>query len=188
MTILIRFLVLLAFATAAQAQNWPAKPVRVIVPTGPGLAPDIIGRLLVDKLSRQIGQQFYVENVAGAATIVGSQMAARAAPDGYTLLMATADGNTPNNPGIPLVSETIPGFVVTGFLILMAPAGTPGPILQRLNQETQTALRETEFANRLITFGFATSKLGSLQATNDGLNVERERWGRMVRELGITPQ
>ena len=310
----------LMFCAGAQAQNWPVKPVKLIVPTGPGLASDLIGRLLAEKLSRQVGQQFYVENVAGAATIVGAQTAARATPDGYTLIIATAgtvvnnpltikalpynpekdfvpiafvgdnsffvfavtnelpvkdlgdlirmernkpgtlsfandvsagvsamvgrylnkqagidivevgykssgqaiqdtvagrtqifvgtlaavdtfiragklraiaataESRTPNNPGIPLASETLPGFSLTGFLMLMAPTGTPPAILQRLNQEAQIALKDPELVKRLVTFGFATAKLGSLQATAEGLNVERERWGKVVRELGITPQ
>ena len=66
----------LLWAAVACAQAWPAKPVRIIVSTGPGLATDIMARLLNDRLSKNLGQQFVVENIAGAAGIVGAQAAA----------------------------------------------------------------------------------------------------------------
>jgi tripartite-type tricarboxylate transporter receptor subunit TctC len=89
---------LLAFAAVAtaQAQSWPARPIRLIVPTGPGLGTDIMARLLADGVSRALGQQIYVENVPGASGILGAQAAARAAPDGYTLFFANASGLTSN--------------------------------------------------------------------------------------------
>ena len=80
----------LAFAlmvsASALAQSWPAKPVKLVVSTGPGLATDIIARVLADRLSRAMGQQFVVENIAGAAGTIGAQAVARASPDGYTQL------------------------------------------------------------------------------------------------------
>ena len=75
---------------AAQAQTWPTRPIRLIVPTGPGLGTDIMARLLADNVSRALGQQMYVENMPGASGIIGAQAAARAAADGYTLLFANA--------------------------------------------------------------------------------------------------
>jgi tripartite-type tricarboxylate transporter receptor subunit TctC len=78
---------LLAAATgAAFAQTWPAKPAKMIVSTGPGLATDTVARLLCDRLSRDLGQQFVVENIAGAGGIIAAQATARAAPDGYTYM------------------------------------------------------------------------------------------------------
>src|SRR5262245_49521662 len=82
-----------AFGTAAlprfaSAQTWPAKPVRVIVPFAPGGTSDIFARLTTQKLSEHFGKQFYVENVAGASGNIGTGQAARAAPDGYTVLIA----------------------------------------------------------------------------------------------------
>jgi tripartite-type tricarboxylate transporter receptor subunit TctC len=77
-------------------QNWPTRPIRLIVPTGPGLGTDIMARLLADGVSRPLGQQIYVENVPGASGITGAQQAARAAPDGYTLFFANASTFTSN--------------------------------------------------------------------------------------------
>ena len=80
----------------AQAQTWPTRPIRLIVPTGPGLGTDIRARLLAENVSRALGQQMYVENMPGASGIIGAQAAARAAADGYTLLFANASTFTSN--------------------------------------------------------------------------------------------
>ena len=77
-------------------QSWPTRPIRLIVPTGPGLGTDIMARLLADGVSRTLGQQIYVENVPGASGITGAQQAARATPDGYTLFFANASTFTSN--------------------------------------------------------------------------------------------
>ena len=69
------------------AQNYPNKPVRIIVPTAPGGGTDLIGRLLAQQLTAQLGQPFIVDNRGGAGTTLGTGVAAKAAPDGYTLLL-----------------------------------------------------------------------------------------------------
>ena len=80
-------------AAPARAQNpaaWPQRPVMVVVPQAAGNSPDVLCRMLTDRLSRALGQQFVVENRPGAANVVGTQVVTRAAPDGYTLLFATS--------------------------------------------------------------------------------------------------
>ena len=79
-------------AVAAQAQNWPTRPVKLIVLTGPGAATDVMARLLADGASRGLGQPIIVENLPGASGIVAHQAAARAAPDGYTFLFTNTSG------------------------------------------------------------------------------------------------
>ncbi len=71
-----------------QAQPYPNKPIRIIVPFGPGGTTDIIARSMAKKLTEQLGISVQVENKNGGSSIVGSQFVAKAAPDGYTLLMA----------------------------------------------------------------------------------------------------
>jgi tripartite-type tricarboxylate transporter receptor subunit TctC len=98
--VLLRLLAvgLLAASTAA-AQNYPTKPVRIIVPSAPGGGYDFIGRLLGEKLPAELGQAFIVENRVGAGTLIGTQAAAAAAPDGYTLLVGGL-ANMAFNPGL----------------------------------------------------------------------------------------
>jgi tripartite-type tricarboxylate transporter receptor subunit TctC len=82
--------VALCLSSPAVAQSWPQKSVSVVVPQPAGNSPDVLCRVIADKLSRALGQQFVVENRAGAANLVGTQFVARAAPDGYTFLFATS--------------------------------------------------------------------------------------------------
>jgi tripartite-type tricarboxylate transporter receptor subunit TctC len=74
---------------AAIAQAYPAKPVRIISPFPPGQATDIMARLVAESFAQSLGQPFLVENRSGAGGAVGTEAAAKAAPDGYTLVMAT---------------------------------------------------------------------------------------------------
>lgn len=76
-----------ALTLPVSAQEWPSKPVRIIVPFPPGQGADIIGRLLGERLSPVFGQQFIIENKPGAGSMVGTALAAKAPPDGYTLFI-----------------------------------------------------------------------------------------------------
>jgi tripartite-type tricarboxylate transporter receptor subunit TctC len=86
---------LLCFVTIgsqAHAQTWPSRPIRLIVPTGPGAATDVMARLLADGVARGLGQAVVVENMPGASGIVAHQAVARAAADGHTLLFTNTSG------------------------------------------------------------------------------------------------
>ena len=85
-----------AAAQTATAQNWPTRPVKVIVGFAPGGPTDLFARLIAQKLSEQTGKNFFVENVPGAGGNVGAVRTAQSPPDGYTLLVT--GGNLTNNP------------------------------------------------------------------------------------------
>jgi tripartite-type tricarboxylate transporter receptor subunit TctC len=90
-------------ATPAWTQTYPARPVRVIVPFAPGGPTDVFGRLMAQKLSEQLGGHFYVENVGGAGGNIGMGQGAKAAPDGYTLVVVP-----PNIVVNPALFEKVP--------------------------------------------------------------------------------
>ena len=78
----------LAVPANAQAQGWPARPVKIIVPFAPGGTADLFGRIAAEHLSKAFGQQFVIENRGGAGGLTGSAAVAQAEPDGYTLLIS----------------------------------------------------------------------------------------------------
>jgi len=104
--------VLSAVSPAAFAQAYPTKPIRLIVPDAPGGSPDILGRILAQKLSDSMGQQVIVENRPGAAGLLAAEIAARAAPDGYSLFMST----TSVWAILPSVKKSLPYDATNGFM------------------------------------------------------------------------
>jgi tripartite-type tricarboxylate transporter receptor subunit TctC len=101
-TAMLRTLIAVSFcfaACSAAAQDWPSRPVRIIVPFAPGGATDIPARLIAPKLTDALGQSVVIENRTGAGGIIGIEAAARSQPDGYTMLMAT-NGELVMNPSI----------------------------------------------------------------------------------------
>jgi tripartite-type tricarboxylate transporter receptor subunit TctC len=84
-TVACALTVLCATGVRAQAQTWPAKPVKIISPFAPGGSSDTLARILADQLSKKFNQQFFVENRGGSGGLIGSAALAAAEPDGYTL-------------------------------------------------------------------------------------------------------
>ena len=308
-------------AQSSVAQSWPQRPVSVVVPQPAGNSPDVLCRVIADKLSRALGQQFVVENRAGAANLVGTQAVARAAPDGYTFLFATSaalvmnpytfktlaydpvkdftpvamvarsnhvvlvnpevkattlaelialekaapgslsmavDGprnlsgliaqsinkqagtgfvlipyNTTTNavqdsitgrvqatiqaasiaeafiaagtlrpvavagsrrlgslPNVPAISETLKSVDLQGWFMLMAPAGTPTDIIEKLSAEMARALNSPDVQERARSLGFdagvgdAVTPAGARRF----LTEELAATGKVIRELGIQPE
>jgi tripartite-type tricarboxylate transporter receptor subunit TctC len=129
----------LALCTAgAAAQTYPAKPITLVVPFAPGGATDVIGRMLGRNLSEQLGQTVSIDNRAGGGTIVGAGSVARAAPDGYTLLISSGTTFTinpaihPKLPYNPVKSFEPIGIVGRTGLILLANRDVPVDNLKQL--------------------------------------------------------
>ena len=310
---------LLCACVPALAQDWPARPVKFIISQPPGTSPDIVARLLAERLARLIGQQVIVDNRPGGQNVIGAQAAAKSAPDGYTYFFATTAAIVTNpltfkslpydperdftpvamiakspmvvavNPGVeakslaelialdkaqpgklaaanegtktfsgmmslmlnltagirllqvpyngvtpaiqdtiagrtqvvlvssaalgpflkrgelrplavsaaqrvpgleevPTLAETFPGFEYSGWFALLAPAGTPQPIVQRVNREMGRVLAEPEMAQRLRDFGLVNEGAGTPETLGEFLRAERERWAKLVRTIGLQPE
>ena len=303
-----------------QAQSWPNRPIKIIVPTGPGAATDVMARLMADAVTRSLGQPVIVENLPGAAGLVAHQTAARAAPDGYTFLFTNTSGLATNpinfksipydpvkdfapvamvvdngaqmlsvnvelpvrsigeliayakaNPGklsygvdvtagaapvaarllnkranlgmtevpyrsaaqmaqdaaggrvpvliasiaatravvqagklrwlaisstkrfpalpeIPTMSESVPGVIMDGWFVLVAPTGVPAEVVQRMNREIGEFLKGPDIQERLAGFGLATSGAGTPESTGEFIAREQAKWRALAQELDIQPQ
>ena len=311
---------LLASATVAQAQTWPDRPIKLIVPTGPGAATDVMARLMADDVGRRLGQTMVVENRAGASGIPAHQAAATADPDGYTFLFSNTSGLASNpvsfkklpydpaadfaavamvvnlgpqmfsvhkavpvknmpellayaraNPGkvsyaadataggavfagrllnkkaslgmaevpyrsaaqmvqdaatgiVPLlvssiavaapfhqtgdlrpvavmsskrfptmpdvqaVNETLPGVQIDGWFVVVAPKGTPAPIIQKVNAAVGEFLRGPEIQKRLNDIGLATGGADTPEGTAALIKKEQAAWRELAKELDIQAQ
>lgn len=122
---------LAAQANSAAAETYPSKPVTIVVAYAPGGANDLIGRLVAQKLTEELGQSFIVENRTGASGIPGTTAVARAQPDGYTLLLG-AGGTMTINPGLfkSLPYDSLKSFAPIGLaakspLVVVVPPSLP---------------------------------------------------------------
>ncbi len=319
--LLVGALLVAVAASGAFAQSaWPSRPIKLIVPTGPGAATDVMARLLADGMSRSLGQPVVVENMPGAAGIVAHQTAARAAPDGYTFLFSNTSGlasnlisfkslpydaakdftpvamvcdlgpqsvsvnaevpaktlpeliayaktkpeglsyavdvtagaapfaarllnkranlnmievpyrsaaqmtqdvasgvnpvlvssiaaatamvqagkirriavtstkRFPGLPDLPTANESVPGVIMDGWFVVVAPANTPVDIVNKVNQSVEEFLKSPDIRQRLIAFGLATSGADTPQNTAAFIKREQERWRALAQELGVEPQ
>ncbi len=108
----------------AGAQVYPAKPVRIVVPAQPGGGLDLIGRTIADQLGRSLGQTFIVENISGGGGTIAAQAVARAAPDGYTLMVGYV-GTHGTNPAV----RKVPYDAVKDFTAIAMVGGTPNVLV-----------------------------------------------------------
>ena len=131
-------LALLAPWTGVHAQGYPSKPVQLVIPFPPGGATDIAGRLVAKKLAERLGQPIVIDNRPGAGTVVGAAFVAKAAPDGYTLLISSGSTFTvnpalmPKLPYDPIKSFEPVGMVARVPLVLLANVDVPINDLKQL--------------------------------------------------------
>jgi tripartite-type tricarboxylate transporter receptor subunit TctC len=304
----------------ADAETWPARPIKFVVPFGPGIGIDIMSRTIAERLSHKLGQPVIIENIPGAGNILGAQAVARAAPDGYTFLFTgpspvvtnifafkslpydpyrdftgvamisdrgpfvisvnpklpvsnlpelltyararpgqlhyaidasaifqsvvfrsfakraeielieigyrttsqamqdtvagftemtlssvaasralveegklkriaiTSKARFPGVEDLPTVGETLPGYSFEGYIPLLAPAGLPPEIAQRMNREIDEILKEPEVLKRFQTFGYATSGASTPEGVNEHIRADRDRWKALAKELSLQPK
>jgi tripartite-type tricarboxylate transporter receptor subunit TctC len=120
-----------SWASAAAAQPYPSRPVTLIVPFPPGGGVDAVARIVAEKLAAGLGQQVIIDNRGGVAGVIGMRLAARAAPDGLTIVMAHTGITSINpalyaNPGYDARKDFAPvGLIATTPIVLMANAAFP---------------------------------------------------------------
>jgi tripartite-type tricarboxylate transporter receptor subunit TctC len=112
------------FPFAAGAQSYPVRPVKIVVPAQPGGGLDLVGRTVADQLTRSMGQAFVVENVSGGGGLIAAQQVARAAPDGYMLMVGYV-GTHGTNPAV----RKVPYDAVRDFTAVAMVGGTPNVLV-----------------------------------------------------------
>jgi tripartite-type tricarboxylate transporter receptor subunit TctC len=142
----------------ASAQAYPARPIRIIVPWPPGGATDLAGRVVAQQLADRLSATVVVENRAGAAGIIGAQAAARAAPDGYTLLLASAETHAI----APNLRDNLPYDPLKDFVAIAPFAVNPFSLVAR-GDFPATTTRElvAAIAREPGKFSYSSAGLGS---------------------------
>jgi tripartite-type tricarboxylate transporter receptor subunit TctC len=129
-------LALVCLASSAEAQDYPAKSVRLIAAAAPGGNPDVLGRMLAAKLAESLGRAFVVENIPGAGGVVAAELVARSAPDGHVLMMGDSGAMAINialNPKVPyhpLKDFTLITALAAVPTVLVANPSVPAASLQ----------------------------------------------------------
>ena len=152
---------------------WPSKPVRMIVPFAPGGPTDVAARLLTQKLTQSLGQQVFVENRAGANGTIGSEVVARAAPDGYTLIMGTTGTHAINyslypNPSYDPVKDFAPITRISEFPnLILAHTSVPAKNVRELIELAKAQPGKLAYAS----FGSLTMLSGALFTSMAGIDI-----------------
>jgi tripartite-type tricarboxylate transporter receptor subunit TctC len=186
---------LAALCATAGAQNFPTRPLKLVVAFPAGGATDLIARVLAEYSGKRLGQQIIVENRPGAGGNIGTEAVARAAPDGSILphikagalraLATTGPKRSEELPDVPTMEEAgFPGFVITPWWGVLVPVKTPPAIVGKLNRAINDALRDPGLIKRFDEAGLQIAggppeRLGALSKS------EAARWGKLVRERNI---
>src|SRR5207245_5917560 len=148
----------LAISASALAQVYPAKPIRMIVAYPPGGGTDIVGRMLAQKLGETLGQSVVVENRGWESGNIGTELAARAAPDGYTILMCNV---APNAINVSLF-KNLPFDPVADFVPVSLVASTPNILVVHPSIPARTVKQVIALAKaKPGTLNFASAGVGS---------------------------
>ena len=178
---------ILAAVAPSRAQDYPARPVTIVVPTGPGGGMEMVARLVAPKLEQRFGKPFVIENRPGAGTNIGAAAVARAAPDGYTLLMATSSTMAINSS----IYKSLPFDPVKDLMPVVLYARVPFVLIVNPASPAQTAADLVRLAKEKPgTLSFGTSGTGTashlfaeLFKTQTGVEVTHVPYKSMVQPL-----
>src|SRR6267142_4220180 len=160
----------LAISAAVRAQVYPSKPIRMIVAYPPGGGTDIVGRMVAQKLGETLGEAVVVENRGGASGNIGTEVAARAAPDGYTVLMGNV---APNAINLSLF-KSLPFDPVADFAPVSLVASTPNILVVYPSTPART-VKEV--------IALAKSRPGALNFASAGVGSSSHLAGELFRVL-----
>ncbi len=185
-----------AFTGSVWADTYPSKSIKIIVPYAPGGATDVVARLVSQKLGTALGQSIVVENRAGANGMIGTEAVARAAPDGYTLLMNTAGAQT-LNPVLyktnyePLKSfEPISLIAKIGFVMVVHPS-LPVKTVQEYLALVNTKAKPMSYSSGTAMIELVTESFKSAAKTPDIASIPYKGTGPQMTaavagEVGMT--
>jgi len=158
-------------AGIAHAQSWPERPIRMIVASAPGGAPDILGRAVAQKMSDALGQQVVVDNRAGASGLIGAEMAAKATPDGHTLFL----GTTTLYAILPNLKKDLPYDIGRDFASITQIAGASNVLVVNPSVPARSVSELLQFAK---------AKPGALNYASAGRGTPAHLAGEMLNVLG----
>jgi tripartite-type tricarboxylate transporter receptor subunit TctC len=168
--------IVLALTTTAFAQDYPNKPVRLIIPFPPGGSNDVVGRVIATQLSETLGKQVVVDNRAGAGGVIGTEVAANSPPDGYTLLVISIAHGV--NPWLyklsydPIKSFTPIGIMATGPNVLVVNPELPVHSVKELIALAKQKPGELQYASAGVgSFQHLGAELFKLEAGVNLLHV-----------------
>ena len=188
---------------AAQSQSYPTKTVKIIAPVQPGGGVDLTARTVAEQLTKSMGQSFIVENVSGGGGVIASQNVARAAPDGYTLML----GYVATHGTVPAVRK-VPYDAVKDFTPIAMVAGTPNvlvvganvpatdvkslvdyakknkDVVKRLNEEINKAIATPELRQRLSGEALEPMPMTPEQF-GKFMQEDIAKWAKLARERNI---
>jgi tripartite-type tricarboxylate transporter receptor subunit TctC len=180
--------VLLALAPPAAAEDYPTRPIRLIIPFPAGGSNDVVGRLVAHQLGAKLGQQVYVDNRGGAGGLIGTEAAANSTPDGHTLLIVSIAHAV--NPALyklpydPLKSFAPIAIFATGPNVLAVNPGLPAKSVQELVALAKAKPGELEYASAGVgSFQHLGGELFKLMAAVNLLHVPYKGGGPAMQDV-----